>query len=34
MNSYEKYILTLDLLYLLGLLDFKDGLLKKKENKK
>jgi hypothetical protein len=33
-NSYEKYILTLDLLYLLGLIEFKDGLLRKRENKK
>jgi hypothetical protein len=33
-NYYEKYILTLDLLYLLGIIDFKDGLLKIKENKK
>jgi hypothetical protein len=33
-NSYEKYILTLDLLYLLGIIDLKDGLLKIKENKK
>ena len=33
-NSYEKYILTMDLLYLLGIIEFKDGLLRKKGNKK
>jgi hypothetical protein len=33
-NSYEKYILTLDLLYLLDIIAFKDGLIRKKENKK
>jgi hypothetical protein len=31
-NSYEKYILTLDLLYLLDLVEFQDGLLRKKNH--
>jgi hypothetical protein len=28
-NYYEKYILTLDLLYLLNLIEFDEGLLKR-----
>lgn len=31
-NSFEKYILTLDLLYLLDLVEFQDGLLLKKNH--
>ncbi len=31
-NSYEKYILTLDLLYLLDLIALQDGLLRKKKH--
>ena len=29
-RTYEKFILTLDLLYILGLIDFEEGILKKK----
>lgn len=28
-NSYEKYILTLDLLYILSLIELQEGLLRK-----
>ncbi len=31
-NSYEKYILTLDLLFLLNIIEFKDGVLRKKRS--
>jgi hypothetical protein len=31
-NSYEKFILTLDLLYLLDLVKLQDGLLRKKKH--
>lgn len=31
-NSFEKYILTLDLLYIMGLIEFHEGLLRKKNH--
>ena len=33
-TSYEKYILSLDLLYLLGLIDLDKGLLRRTKNDK
>ncbi len=31
-NSYEKYILTLDLLFILNLIEFRKGLLRKQRS--
>jgi hypothetical protein len=33
-KSYEKYIISLDLLYLLGLIDLDEGLLRRTKNDK